>query len=114
MILTGIILAFVIIQNTYLLINNTGKYKPWLPIFNILAGLTFSIIGILYYWDAHRPKTGPVGNGPNHGLLITNFLIMLVGGVCFIILGFIGVYIKRKFYTKPIVRELPNPVAHSY
>lgn len=46
-----------------------------------------AIIAIYYYWDAYRPRIGPVGNGPNHTLIRTNFLFMLIIGVCFLVIG---------------------------
>jgi hypothetical protein len=97
---TGLVLAFIIIQNMYILNTKPDKYKPWISVFNISMGLIFTFMAIIYYWDAYRPKIGPVGNGPNHDLILTNFLVMLVTGGCFIIIGIIGVLMKRKLKHK--------------
>lgn len=59
-----------------------------------------TIIAVFYYFDAYKPKIGPVGNGPDPDLISTNFLGMIVTGGCFIIIGLIGVHIKRKLKHK--------------
>ncbi|WP_441907720.1 hypothetical protein [Paenibacillus sp. MCAF9] len=100
MIYKGIFLAYVIIQNIYFLIIQPEKYKLWISVFNIFIGAIMTIMAVFYYFDAYKPKVGPVGNGPNPDLILTNFLGMIFTGGCFIIIGLIGVHIKRKLKHK--------------
>lgn len=95
-----IVLVLMVIQNFYILIAFPKRYKTWIPIFQISLGLISVITAILYYWDAYRPKVGPVGNGPNHSLIEDNFLIMLVTGGCFLIMGILSLVLRRKFKSK--------------
>ncbi|WP_054028755.1 hypothetical protein [Bacillus sp. FJAT-28004] len=96
----GIVLAFIIIQSIYILITQPDKFKPWISVFYIFIGIIMTIMAVIFYFDANKPKIGPVGNGPNHDLILTNFLVMIFTGGSLIIIGIIGVHIKRKLKNK--------------
>ncbi|WP_138752554.1 hypothetical protein [Paenibacillus sinopodophylli] len=100
MIYTGIILASVIIQNIILLMTQPDKYKTWVSVFNLSLGIILTMLAVYFYFDAYKPKTGPVGNGRDDDLIMTNFIVMTVAGGSFIIIGIIGIYVKRKLKHK--------------
>ncbi|CAM3090557.1 hypothetical protein PALU110988_00440 [Paenibacillus lupini] len=97
---TGSIIAFLMIQNVYILMMKP-EYRSKLIGFNLVAGPMSIFMAIIYYWNSYRPRTGPVGNGPNDDLIWTNFLVMTITGGCFILVGILGFVITRKVHSIP-------------
>ncbi len=99
-VITTVTLCFIFLQDIYILVAQPARYKPWRPVFHVAFGLLFMIFSIFFYWNAYRPRVGPVGNGPNDAVIWSNFLYTMIVGGCFLTLGMVGWAVVRSFKSK--------------
>ncbi|MFD2611143.1 hypothetical protein [Paenibacillus gansuensis] len=96
MISTAMIILLLLSTDVYNMVKHPAAYRAWRAALNFGIGCLSIVLAALFYWNAYRPRVGPVGNGPDHEQVWWLFVWMLGTGIVFIIMGCVGLWIRAK------------------